>query len=92
MKKIEFFVIRSFFTLTNSVDPDDRSMQHFILFLAVCKSTCLGVCHIQRVKSVILKYSIPLIFFIFKHFYPILIHFFECSVFTLHACLLFFFK
>ena len=44
------FVWRSFFfTLTNSVDPDE--MRHFIWVFTVCKSNSLGVSCIQRVKN-----------------------------------------
>ena len=38
-----------FFTLTNSVDPDE--MHHFIRVFTVCKSTCLGVSRIQKLKT-----------------------------------------
>ena len=47
---IVFFVTISFFTLTNSEDPDERP--HFIWVFTVCKSTHLGVTRIQRVKHV----------------------------------------
>ena len=44
-KKNVFFCLKVFFTLTNSVDPDE-----FILAFTVCKSTCLRVSLIHRVK------------------------------------------
>ena len=56
-KDIVLFCLKIFFTLTNSVDPDEMQhyaafyfMLHFIWVFTVCKSTCLGVSRIQRVN------------------------------------------
>ena len=51
LKNIVFFCLKIFFTFTNSVDPDEcHMMWHFIRVFTVCKSTRLGVSHIQRVN------------------------------------------
>ena len=53
-KKIVFFCLKIFFTVTNSVDPDE--MQHYAAFhlgLHCLQSTHLGVSQIQRVNFLI---------------------------------------
>ena len=44
-----FFYLKIFFTLTNSVDPDE--MRHFSLVFTVCKNICLGVASIHHVNA-----------------------------------------
>ena len=44
------FLFEDLFILTISVDPDE--MQHYIWVFTVCKSTYLGVSHIQRVNPI----------------------------------------
>ena len=45
-KKMHFFCLKIFFTLTNSVDPDE--MSHFFWVFTVCKSTCIWVSYIYK--------------------------------------------
>ena len=46
IKKNCILLSEDIFTFTNSVDPDET----FIWVYTVCKSSCLGVSHIQRVN------------------------------------------
>ena len=70
-KKMYFLPEDTFFTLTNSEDPDEISiMLHFICVFTVCKSTRFrGVSQIQRVKSFQCTNRDNLCRFITVHYY-----------------------